>query len=133
MSDQPIQQRQQLRPRRLPAELGHGLLFELGVPGLRLGQESLSFCCQMQRIGALVLQRWNALDQAALFKPMHKRNEVRALDAQNLGDFRLLAARIIIDQHQHRIFRWPQFQFLEDGKKFLEHTELGTAQPVTDN
>src|SRR5690606_11590381 len=115
------------------SEQGDCFCFKSGMARLRNSKKGPAGIGQMQRIGPSVLGRGQALDQAALFQPMDQGDEIGALDTEHLGNLGLLAARIVTNQDQNGIFGGTELELVKKGEEFLEHAELGAAQPVADS
>ncbi len=83
---------------RLRAENLFEMSFVRGLDGLGARHEAFPRRREMKRIGPPVPRIGSTLREATRFEEIEQRDEIRALDAERGGRFRLLQARPVLQQ-----------------------------------
>src|SRR5690606_14041404 len=98
-----------------------------------LGEKSVPSRRKVERMSAPVATCRPPLDPSPVLESIEQRHEVGALDTENLGNLRRLAAGIVLNQSQDAVLGRSQAELRKLYKKTLEDSDLRTAQPITNN
>src|ERR1700687_1717299 len=97
---------------------------------LRPSQHRPALVGQDKDVGAAIVGGAYPLAQIAVLQPVEHRHEIRPENAERIGDFGLVASRILVEQQHHRELRRRQLQWRDTAQKILEDFQLRALERI---